>query len=293
VISSSAADTVRAIDVIGQWSHEGHLAARSLGVHLEGPFLSRQRSGAHPRHQLRLPSLPEIEGWTRTAGVAMVTIAPELPNALEVIEHLVANGVTVCAGHTVADAEAMRAGIGAGVRGMTHLFNAMGPINARLPGPAGLTLSDPALIAGLIVDGIHVDPTMVRVAWRALGPSQIMLVTDAISALGLPNGNYSVGDTAVVVDERGARTTGDVLAGSVLRFDAAVRNLIEFTGCTLAEASVSASATPARLVKRDDLGRIATGCIADVVLLDETNRVVVTVVDGRVVFDPQHRCSKR
>jgi N-acetylglucosamine-6-phosphate deacetylase len=293
VISSSPSDTARAIDVIGKWSDESHLAARSLGLHLEGPFLNPQRSGAHPKHQLRLPSLSEVQGWTSRTGVAMVTLAPELPNALDVIEHLVATGVIVCAGHTAADADAMRAGLDAGVRGVTHLFNAMGPISARVPGPAGVTLIDPVLIAGLIVDGIHVDPMMVRLAWRALGPSQIMLVTDAISALGLPYGRYSVGDTAVVVDETGARTTADVLAGSVLRFDEAVRNLIEFTGCTLADASISASATPARLARRDDIGRIAIGCLADIVLLDEANRVVMTVVDGRVVFDPQHRCIKQ
>ena len=131
---------------------------------------------------------------------------------------------------------------------------------------------------------------MVRLAWQALGPSQIMLVTDAISALGLPYGRYTVGETSVVVDDRGARTTGDVLAGSVLRFDEAVRNLIEFTGCTLADASISAAATPARLAGRDDIGRLVSGCLADIVVLDEANRVVVTVVDGRVVFDPQQRC---
>ncbi len=291
VISSSAAGIAHAIEEMGRWSHESTVGARSLGLHLEGPFLNPQRAGAHPKHQLRDPSLTEVRDWTNSAGVAMVTIAPELPHALGVIEHLVANGVTVCAGHTAADGAAISAGIAAGVRGVTHLFNAMGPINARVPGPAGTTLADPTLIAGLIVDGIHVDPAMVRVAWRALGPQQIMLVTDAISALGLPPGEYSIGDTAVVVDDRGARTTGDVLAGSVLRFDDAVRNLIEFTGCTLADASTSASATPARLAGRDDIGRIAPGCAADIVLLDEANQVVVTIVDGRVVFDPQHRSS--
>jgi N-acetylglucosamine-6-phosphate deacetylase len=291
VISSSATDIARAIQVMGRWTH-GPDAARSLGLHLEGPFLNPQRAGAHPKHQLREPSVAEVQSWTSDAGVGMVTIAPELPHALEVIELLAANGVTVCAGHTAADASAMSAGIDAGVRGVTHLFNAMGPISARVPGPAVTTLTDPGLIAGLIVDGIHVDPAMVRLAWRALGPNQIMLVTDAISALGLPYGAYAVGDTAVVVDDRGARTAGDVLAGSVLRFDQAVRNLIKFTGCTLADASIAASATPARLVGRDDIGRIAPGCIADLVLLDESNHVVVTVVDGQVAYDPQHRCTQ-
>jgi N-acetylglucosamine-6-phosphate deacetylase len=293
VISSSADDIARAIAAMGQWSHAGSNGARSLGVHLEGPFLNPQRAGAHPPHQLRPPSLDEVQPWSRDAGVAMVTIAPELNGALEVIGYLVANGVTVCAGHTAADTEAMSDGIHAGVRGVTHLFNAMGPLSARVPGPAGATLTDPSLIAGLIVDGIHVDPVMVKLAWQALGPDRTMLVTDAISALGLPHGKYTIGDTAVVVDDRGARTAGDVLAGSVLRFDEAIRNLIDFTGCALDEASVSASTTPARLAGRNDIGRIAAGCAADMVVLDDTNHVVVTVVDGRVVFDSQHRCDEQ
>jgi N-acetylglucosamine-6-phosphate deacetylase len=291
VISCSAANMAVAVASMRETSHEGQPAARSLGVHLEGPFLNPARAGAHPVHNLRPPSLAEVDGWSRDTGVAMVTIAPELPHAISVIQRLVANGVAVCAGHTEADPAVMDAAVAAGVRGVTHLFNAMSPISARAPGPAGVTLTDPNLIAGLIVDGLHVDPAMVRLAWRALGSSRLALVTDAVSALGLAHGTYSIGDTPVVVDDRGVRTAGGVLAGSVLRFDEAVRNLIAFTGCGLAEASLSASATPAQLAGRGDIGRLAPGYTADIVVLDENHRVVVTVVDGRVVFDPQQRCT--
>ena len=135
VISSSAADTTYAIETIRQWSRQPQPGARSLGLHLEGPFLNPERAGAHPKHRLRSPSLTEVRGWLSEPAVAMVTIAPELPGAVEVIEYLTANGVTVCAGHTAADAATIRAGVAAGVRGVTHLFNAMGPINARVPGP--------------------------------------------------------------------------------------------------------------------------------------------------------------
>jgi N-acetylglucosamine-6-phosphate deacetylase len=289
VISSSPSATSKAITVIREWSHETTAAARSLGVHLEGPFLNPERAGAHPLGRLRAPSLSEAEGWRRDSGVAMVTLAPELPQALAVIERLVANNVAVCAGHTTATPSEMNAAVEAGVRGVTHLFNAMGPINARAPGPAGAALTDPELLAGLIVDGIHVDPRMVRLAWRALGPNRIALVSDAISALGLPRGTYSIGDTKVAVDDSGVHTPSGVLAGSVLRFDDALRNLMGFTGCDLAEASISASATPARLARRHDIGRLTPGYAADVVVLDENNSVVVTIVDGRVVFDPQRR----
>lgn len=291
VISSPASDMGAAIAEIHKWSHGGRPAARSLGVHLEGPFLNPTRAGAHPLRHLRPPSLAEVQGWRSDAGVAMVTLAPELPGALSVVEQLVGSGVSVCAGHTAADTEELTAAVAAGVRGVTHLFNAMGPMSARSPGPGGATLAHPALIAGLIVDGLHVDPTMVRVAWRALGPSRLALVSDAISALGLPPGACSIGDTSVVVDITGARTAEGVLAGSVLRFDEAVRNLMAFTGCGLSEASLSASATPARLAQRRDIGRLASGYSADIVVLDGSGQVVVTVVDGCVVFDPQQRCT--
>ena len=290
VISSSVAETQAALAAITEWSHrQPQAAARSLGVHLEGPFLNPVRAGAHPVHRLRQPSLEAIDGWRRDTGVAMVTIAPELPLAGAVIERLVSTGVVVCTGHSDASAADMRAAIAAGVTGVTHLFNAMSPISARSPGAAGATLADSGLIAGLIVDGLHVDPTMVRLAWRALGPNRIALVTDAISALGLPHGAYRVGETSVIVDATGARTSAGVLAGSVLRFDEAVRNLIAFTGCALAEASIASSATPARLARRSDIGRLVPGCAADIVLLDKQLQVAATIVDGRVVFDPHQR----
>lgn len=291
VISSAADDMATAIAAIHKWSHQDQPAARSLGVHLEGPFLNPTRAGAHPKRHLRLPSLAEAQGWRRDAGVAMVTLAPDLPGALAVVQYLVANGVSVCAGHTTANPVELDAAVAAGVRGVTHLFNAMGPMSARVPGPGGATLAHPALIAGLIVDGLHVDSTMVRVAWQALGPNRIALVSDAISALGLPHGAYSIGDTSVVVDDTGARNDDGVLAGSVLRLDEAMRNLIAFTGCGVAEASLAASSTPARLAQRRDIGRLAVGKAADIVVLDATSQVVVTIVDGRVVFDPQQRCA--
>ncbi len=291
IISSSATQVAAAVAAINAWSDADPSGARSLGVHLEGPFLNPARAGAHPLHRLRLLSVDEVREWRRDAGYAMVTLAPELPHALDVIRQLVANGVSVCAGHTDANPTEMNAAVGAGIRGTTHLFNAMTPMSARVPGPAGTTLSDAALIAGLIVDGVHVDPTMVRLAWQALGPGRIALVSDAISALGTGDGEHRIGDTHVIVDGNCVRTADGTIAGSVLRFDDAVRNLMAFTGCELADASRSASATPARLAQRQDIGRIEPGCTADVVLLDENNCVAATMVGGRVVFDPQHRCT--
>lgn len=292
VITSAPARIEAAVATIGAWRH-GDGEARSLGIHVEGPFLNAERAGAHPRRHLRPPALDEARRWRADAGVAMVTLAPELPGALDVVAQLRRAGVVVCAGHTDAGPRTLAAAVDAGVRGVTHLFNAMGPMSARRPGAAGAALCNPDVIAGLIVDGLHVDPAMVTLAWRVLGPSRLALVTDAMAALGLGHGTTVIGDTAVTVDERGARTADGVLAGSVLRFDEALRNLVAITGCSLADASTSAAATPARLAGRDDVGRLAPGCAADVVVLDEHLQVVVTVVRGRVAFDPQGRSSWR
>ena len=294
VISSTPSGTAGAIGVLHGWRKNAPTnGARSLGVHLEGPFMNPARAGAHPPDNIRPPSRTEVATWGGETGVAMVTIAPELPGALDVIGDLVGRGVAVCAGHTDADAAAIGTAVDAGLTGATHLFNAMGPMTARRPGPAGAVLDRTDLIAGLIVDGIHADPAMVRLAWRVLGPRQIALVTDSMSALGLPFGTFVIGETPVNVGDDGARTADGTLAGSVLRFDQGVRNLLEFTGCTIEDASTSASETPARLARRTDIGVLAAGQLADVVLLDIDRRVVATVVGGTVVFDPEERLTWR
>ena len=292
VISSTPAATAHSIEALAGWQHMAPSdGARSLGVHLEGPFLNEDRIGAHPRSNIRPPSRAEATSWSRDSGVAMVTLAPELPGAVDLIGDLVGRGVVVCAGHTAADVHAIAAAVAVGLTGATHLFNAMGSLSARRPGPSGAVLDRDDVVCGLIVDGLHVDPAMVRVAWRLLGPERVALVTDSMAALGLPFGDYVIGETPVIVGADGARTSDGTLAGSVLRFDEAVRSLISFTGCTLAEASIAASATPAALAQRGDIGRLAPGALADIVLLDRDLQVVATVVGGSVVFDPEERLS--
>ena len=291
VISASEAVTRRAVaelDVL-RCSSPG---ARSLGVHLEGPFLNPARRGAHSLQHLRLPDREEAAGWSAADGVSLVTLAPELDGALDLVADLVGRGVTVCCGHCEVSVGGLKAAVAAGVTGATHLFNAMGALSARSPGTAGAVLANSTLMAGIIVDGLHVDPAMVAVAWRALGPGRVFLVTDAIAALGLPGGPFRIGDTDVLVDETGVHTVDGVLAGSVLRMDAAVRNLVAFTGCSIDDAVAAASTTPARLLGRHDIGVIEPGAYGDVVLLDDTDHVVATVVGGLVVFDPEQRTSR-
>ncbi|MGH9134374.1 MAG: N-acetylglucosamine-6-phosphate deacetylase [Ilumatobacteraceae bacterium] len=265
----------------------GSGGAVPIGLHLEGPMLSRARRGAHPERWLEVPSTDLIEGWRPAAGVNMVTIAPELPNALGVIEQLVGEGVVVSLGHTAAGtgriAEAKRAGATA----VTHLFNAMTPFGHRSPGPIGATLADESLIAGLICDGIHVDPVAVRMAWRALGPDRLLLVTDATAVLGLSSGRHRLGERDIDVGPAGVRTDDGTLAGSDLALDQAVRNLVAFTGCGASEALATVTTTPARLLRLDDRGALEPGRRADVTVLDPELRVVATFVGGELAhLDP-------
>ena len=262
----------------------GGAGAVSLGLHLEGPMLNERRKGAHDARWLQSPSLDVIEGWSRASGVAMVTLAPELPGALEVVRALRARSVVVAAGHTEATEEQFVAGLEAGITAVTHLFNAMRPFGHRVPGPVGVTLARGDVVAGLIVDGVHVAPTAVAAAWRALGPDRLMLVTDAVAALGLPAGPVQLGSVAAVAGPAGVRTADGTLAGSTLRMDQAVRNLMAFTGCSLADAVRCASSTPAVLLGDSSRGRLEPGRRGDVVVLSPDGFVVATVVAGEVVW---------
>lgn len=265
--------------------------ARSLGVHVEGPFINALRGGAHPLRYIRPPDIAEANRWTASGNVAMVTLAPELDKALDVVAVLSSAGVVVSCGHCDMSVAELDDAIAAGATAATHLYNAMGSMSARSPGSAGAVLANGSLMAGIIADGLHVSPEMIAIAWHSLGPERLFLVTDAIAALGLPHGPFRVGDTVVHVDEDGPRTVRGVLAGSVLRMDEAVRNLIAFTGCSTADAVAAATTNPARLLGRSDVGALQPGAYGDVVLLDGDNRVAATVVGGRVLFDPLQRLA--
>lgn len=257
--------------------------ARVLGVHLEGPYLNPARAGAHNPELFRRPNPVEVEQWADHPPVRLVTLAPELPDALEAVRRLRARGIVVSAGHSDATAEEAQAGFEAGVDYGTHLFNAMSGFNHRAPGLAGALLAS-SVPCGLIADGIHVHPTAARAAFRAKGPDGLTLVTDAMAAMGMSPGRYTLADRTVIVDEHSARLPDGTLAGSILTLDQAVRNMMAFTGCTLAQALTMASATPARVLGLTRLGRIAPGCEADVVVFDEALRVTHTFVAGKLVY---------
>jgi N-acetylglucosamine-6-phosphate deacetylase len=264
----------------------GHVGARPLGLHVEGPMLNPSRVGAHPPHLLRPPALDLVEGWSRDSGITMVTLAPELPHGIEVVGALRGEGVVVAIGHSDATYDDVAAAVAAGASHVTHLYNAMSSMHHREPGVVGAALERGDLTVGLVVDGLHSHPAAVRLAWRAKGPRGIALVSDAVAAQGMAPGRYPLGETTVVVDETGVRTLDGVLAGSDLTLDAAVRNLVDFTGCSWAEAVGAAATVPAAIVGAATKGSITPGFDADLVVLDRELRVVLTMLAGEVVHDP-------
>ena len=201
-----------------------------------------------------------------------------------VIRELVGREVVVAAGHTAATASELASAVDDGLRYVTHLFNAMAPFHHREPGPVGVALTDERLTVGLIADGIHVHPTAVAAAWRALGPDRLNLVTDAVAALGEPAWivRASPAATSPLAND-GVRLPDGTLAGSALSLDQAVRNLIAFTGCTAHEAIATVTSTPARVLGLDRKGAVAPGFDADLVLLTSDLQVVGTIVGGHEV----------
>jgi N-acetylglucosamine-6-phosphate deacetylase len=253
-----------------------------FGLHLEGPMLAPVRRGAHPEAFLVAPAADLVADWTPEAGVTIVTLAPELPGALDLVRTLVGRGVRVSIGHTDCSAEEFAAARGAGASYVTHLFNAMRPFTHRDPGPVGAALADDGVVVGLICDGVHVDPIAVRMAWHALGPHRLNLVTDAVAARGAAGGR--LGSVDVEVGAGSVRTPDGVLAGSLLTLDAAVRNLVAFTGCAVPEAVATVTSTPADMLGLVDRGRLQAGARADVTVLDRELRVLATIVGGEVAW---------
>ena len=257
--------------------------ANVLGIHLEGPYLNPIKCGAHNPALLRAVDVDEIMRWAGGDMIRIVTLAPELPGALEAVRRLRQRGIVVSAGHSNATFDEALAGFEAGITWGTHLFNAMRALDHREPGLSGALLAS-RVPCGLIADGIHVHPAMVKLAFQIKGAGGLTLVTDAMAAMGMPPGRYTLSDRQVIVDGASARLADGTLAGSVLTMDQAVRNAVEFMQCSLGEAIMMAAATPARQLGLERKGRIAPGCDADLVILDEALHVTHTLVAGQVVY---------
>jgi N-acetylglucosamine-6-phosphate deacetylase len=255
------------------------IGPRVLGAHLEGPFLSPLHPGAHDKRALAAPDLGLLRRLLDAAPVSQVTLAPELEGALELIDELVARGVTVSAGHTGATAAEAHLAFDRGVHTVTHLFNAMRPGSARDPGIAWAALARTDVIVQVIVDLEHLAPDTVLLAWRAAA-GRFALVSDAAPAAGMGDGAFSLGGREVVASGGVVRGPEGQLAGSALTMIGAVRNL-HALGVPLEEALRAASEVPARVARRPDLGRLAPGAVADIVVLDDRLDVTRVLVAGR------------
>jgi N-acetylglucosamine-6-phosphate deacetylase len=256
--------------------------ARPLGIHLEGPFLSHTKRGAQPAEHLLAPSTATFDRLFEAAEghVRLMTLAPELPGALELTAHAAARGVRISLGHSNATADETRAVINAGAISATHTFNAMRPLTAREPAILGAVLTSDALFAELICDGIHVAPEMVKLWGRAKGAQRAILVTDAISAAGMPDGDYRLGDLAVQV-VNGRATANGVLAGSTLTLDRALANFIHFTGAPLEQALPLLTTNPASMTGLgDQAASLALGQPANLVAVDQAGNLLASVVNG-------------
>ena len=263
----------------------GFRGARPLGLHVEGPFLNPAKKGAHNPKYLRAPDAAAVAGWSPATGVRLVTMAPELPGALGVISALSSRGVLVSVGHSNATFEQAVAAFDAGARYGTHLFNAMSALGHRDPGLPGALLTDSRPTVGVIADGVHTHRSVISLAWQALGPHRLNLVTDAMAALGMPPGRHLLGDFEVVVDADSARLSDGTLAGSILSLDQALRNIIRLTGCPLSEALATMTSLPANLLNMaGERGAVAAGYRADLVLLTEDLQVKATVAAGQIVY---------
>jgi len=257
--------------------------AQPIGIHLEGPFLSHARRGVHPPEDLLPPTLAMFERfWQAARGrIRLMTIAPELEGANDVIEEATRRGVCVSLGHSDADLNAARSGVAAGARQPTNECKGMRPLHRREPGIIGAMLTDSRLTADIIADGIHLDPTIIELFLKAKGADASVLITDATAATGMPDGRYRLGSMDVEV-KNGKCLAGGKLAGSVLTMDRAVRNVMRFAHWDLQQALRPATLNPAQVAGLSHRGRLEAGSMADIVVLNRNGEVRNTIVRGAV-----------
>ncbi|MBN2689787.1 MAG: N-acetylglucosamine-6-phosphate deacetylase [Gammaproteobacteria bacterium] len=274
-------------------NYKNNKGAQILGINLEGPFLSKEKNGAQPIEQLLTPNIELIKKWQKLSNnlIKIVTIAPELPNALEAIKYLQENNIIAALGHSNADYEAAKIAIKLGSKYATHLFNCMPPIHHRKPGLISALLLDNNVTTEIIADGIHLHPAIIELIVKLKGFDNTILVSDAMRAKNLADGNYTLSEQKVIVKNNEARLQNNALAGSTLRLDTAIRNIINYTNCSLFDVLKMVTANPAKKLNIfDRKGSIAIGKDADLVVLDESLQVKLTLrgtASPRYIW-PQH-----
>jgi N-acetylglucosamine-6-phosphate deacetylase len=282
-------ETLHALDrladlIESSTGNANHSRATAIGIHLEGPFISHIKRGVHPPENIQPPNIQLFDRLQQAARghVRLITVAPEVPGALDLIEHATSRGVRVSLGHTNALAAEAHAAIAKGASSATHTFNAMRAIDHREPGVAVVVLANRNLFAELICDGIHVAPEMVEVFLRAKGLDRAILVTDGMSAAGMGDGTYKLGNFDVEV--RGGRAMArGVLAGSVLTMDQAIENFARFTGTPIAEVTRCASRNPAQMLGLEDRLAISPGQPANLNRFNANGQLIETLLAGAPV----------
>lgn len=271
-------------DSIEPRGRSGQPVTKPIGIHLEGPFLSHAKRGVQPQEHLREPDIAVFDRFYQAAEgrIRLMTMAPELPGAAELTAHATALGVRVSVGHSDATAAETRAAIAAGAVSATHTFNAMRPLDHREPGILGVVLTTDSVYAELICDGIHNTPEMVKLWYRAKGPERGILVTDAMSATGMPDGEYQLGGFPVQVANGRAMARG-VLAGSVLTLDRALMNLVEFAEAPIGSALRLLTTNPAAMIgEPENAHSLSVGQPANLVALDSAGKLIASIQDGRL-----------
>lgn len=288
-ITESVENMDRALQNIDHYQkNKKCLGAKILGIHLEGPFISSRYRGAHRSEFILPPNIALFDRWQRCAGgrIKSVTLAPELPNGMELIRHLCKKEVIASIGHTDANFEITQSAIAAGARHATHLFNAMRPFHHREPGCVGAILLDSRVLAELIVDGHHCHPAAIELALRTKGVNGLVLVSDAMRAKCCAQGAvFDLGGQSVFIQGGAACLENGTLAGSVLTLTQAVKNMLRFTDCTLTDLVYLTSINPAKALNIfDKKGSLALGKDADLTVLDKNWDVVLTLCEGEIIY---------
>jgi len=266
---------------------KGTEGAEILGIHTEGPYINPEKKGAQREEDIKKVSIEEFLEFNQASGnlIRLVTIAPEMPGAIDFIRWLHKQGIIVSVGHSNATYVQTQAGIQAGLSHVTHTFNAMRGLHHREPGVVGAALTSPELTVEVIADGIHIHPVVIKILIKARENEKIVLITDAMRAAGLKEGTYDLGGQEVIVTKRQARLKDGTLAGSVLTMDKAVKNMVSKVGVPLPKAIQMASFNPARSIGIDDKkGSLEPGKDADIVILNKNLETELTIVAGKIVY---------
>lgn len=288
-IASTTIDSqLRMIEVIKKVSKQDYKGARILGIHLEGPYISKEKRGAQLLETIRDPDIAEFQQLVDMGAglIKLVTIAPELPGAIELIRTFSDQGIIFGAGHTTANYDQILTAFEAGLDHMIHLFNAMPALNHRDPGPVGAALGQDNIFSEIILDGHHVHPEVVRIVLRAKGYKDVLLITDSTQATGMEDGVFiRPGNRKIFVNAGVARLENGNLAGSTITMPQAVSNAIILLNLQIEDAIRMASQIPAQSIRLDSqYGTLEPGKRADLIILDENIDILLTMVDGNIVF---------